>query len=137
MEKKLIQWSGALGAGIVWMDYQHQTLIEKINVLYTAILEKKGEARTAEMLAFLDDYIENHFALEEKYMETYSYAERYEHVEAHNQFRKNILDLKSLTAAKGELIAESLCYDLFEWFKHHIKNTDKKFGIFLRARAAQ
>ncbi len=52
MEKKLIQWSDALGAGIVWMDYQHQTLIEKINFLYTAILEKKGEDLIAETTSF-------------------------------------------------------------------------------------
>ena len=52
MEKKLIQWSGALGAGIIWMDYQHQTLIEKINFLYTAILEKKGEELIAEHILF-------------------------------------------------------------------------------------
>ncbi len=69
-------------------------------------------------------------------METYSYPERYEHVEAHDQFRKNIQDLKTLTTAKGELVAESLCYDLFEWFKNHITNTDKKFGFFLKAQSA-
>jgi hemerythrin len=137
MEKKLIQWSDALGAGIVWMDYQHQTLIEKINFLYTAILEQKGEELIAETLAFLDEYIANHFALEEKYMEACSYPERAEHMQAHNQFRRNIRDLKTQTTAKGEMAAESLCYDLFEWFKNHITYTDKKFGIVLKAQSAQ
>jgi len=137
MEKKLIQWSDALGAGIVWMDYQHQTLIEKINFLYTAILEKKGEELIAETLAFLDEYIASHFALEEKYMEACGYPERNEHIDAHNQFRRNIRDLKVHTPAKGELVAESLCYDLFEWFKNHITHTDKKFGIFLQAQSAR
>jgi hemerythrin-like metal-binding protein len=136
MEKKLIQWSGALGAGIIWMDYQHQTLIEKINFLYNAILEKKGEDFIAETVAFIDDYILNHFALEEKYMEACSYPERSEHVGDHDQFRKNIQDLKTLTNTKGELMAESLCYDLFEWFKSHIRTTDKKLGIFLKAQSA-
>ena len=69
-------------------------------------------------------------------MEAYSYPERSEHVEAHDQFRRNIQDLKTLTTTKGELVAESLCYDLFEWFKNHITNTDKKFGIFLKAQSA-
>lgn len=136
MEKKLIQWSDSLGAGIVWMDYQHQTLIEKINFLYTAILEKKGVELIAETLAFLDDYIANHFALEEKYMQACSYPERSEHMEAHEQFCRNIQDLKTITTVKGELVAESLCYDLFEWFKNHITNTDKKFGLFLKAQSA-
>ena len=135
MEKKLIQWSSALGAGIVWMDYQHQTLIEKINFLYTAILEKKGEDLIAETIIFVEDYIANHFALEEKYMEAYSYPERYEHVEAHEQFRKNMQELKSFKNAKSELFAESLCYDLFDWFKNHIKKTDKKLSIFLKAQS--
>jgi len=136
MEKKLIQWSSALGAGIIWMDYQHQTLIEKINALYTAILEKKGEALIAEMTAFLDEYVQSHFSLEEKYMGEFGYPERYEHFEAHDQFRKNLQDLKTLKGAKGELVAESLCYDLFEWFKNHIKTTDKKLGIFLKTKLA-
>jgi hemerythrin len=136
MGKKLIQWSGSLGAGIIWMDYQHQTLIEKINFLYTAILEKKGEELIASTLSFLDDYIENHFALEENYMDACSYPERAEHMQAHNQFRRNIRDLKTKTTAKGEMAAESLCYDLFEWFTNHIINTDKKFGIFLKTQSA-
>jgi hemerythrin-like metal-binding protein len=136
MEKKLIQWSSALGAGIVWMDYQHETLIEKINFLYTAILEKKGEDLISETIVFVEDYIANHFALEEKYMEDYSYPERYEHVEAHEQFRRNMQDLKSFKNTKSEMLAESLCYDLFEWFKNHIRTIDKKLGIFLQARSA-
>jgi len=135
MEKKLIQWSGALGAGIVWMDYQHQTLIEKINFLYNAILEKKGENLIADTIVFLDDYIANHFALEEKYMEACYYPERQEHMEAHEQFRKNIQDLKTHTTAKGEMVAEALCYDLFEWFKNHIRTIDKKLGIFLKEQS--
>ena len=136
MEKKLIQWSSALGAGIVWMDYQHETLIEKINFLYTAILEKKGEDLISETIIFVEDYIANHFALEEKYMEAYSYPERYEHVEAHEQFRRNMQDLKSFKNTKSEMLAESLCYDLFEWFKNHIRTIDKKLGIFLQAQSA-
>ena len=136
MEKKLIQWSSALGAGIVWMDYQHETLIEKINFLYTAILEKKGEDLISETIIFVEDYIANHFALEEKYMEAYSYPERSEHVEAHEQFRRNMQDLKSFKNTKSEMLAESLCYDLFEWFKNHIRTIDKKLGIFLQARSA-
>jgi len=136
MEKKLIQWSSALGAGIIWMDYQHQTLIEKINVLYTAILEKKGEALIAETTAFLDEYVQSHFLLEEKYMADLSYPERYEHCEAHDEFRKNLQELKTFKTSKGELVAESLCYDLFEWFTTHIKTTDKKLGVFLQAKLA-
>lgn len=136
MEKKLIEWTNALGSGIVWMDYQHQGLIEKINALYGAILEKKGEALIAEMTGFLDEYVEHHFALEEKYMAQYSYPERYEHFQAHDQFRKNLQEFKELKTAKGEMAAESLCYDLFDWFKQHIKETDKKLGIFLRTKLA-
>ena len=135
MEKKLIQWSSALGAGIVWMDYQHQTLIEKINFLYTAILEKKGEDLISETIIFVEDYIANHFALEEKYMEAYSYPERSEHVEAHEQFSRNMQDLKSFKNTKSEMLAESLCYDLFEWFKNHIRTIDKKLGIFLKEQS--
>ena len=136
MEKKLIQWSPVFGAGIIWMDYQHQTLIEKINALYGAILEKKGEALIAEMIAFLDAYVQSHFSLEEKYMGEFSYPGQQEHLEAHGQFRKNLQDLKSIKRIKGELLAEALCYDLFEWFKNHIKKTDKKLGIFLKAKLA-
>ncbi len=134
MGKKLIQWSAALGAGIVWMDYQHQTLIEKINALYAGILEKKGEAHISVMIVFLDEYVRGHFSFVVKYMENFSYPERYEHCQAHEQFRKNLEELKLAKRAMGELEAEALCYDLFEWFQQHIKATDKKLGIFLKTR---
>jgi hemerythrin-like metal-binding protein len=135
MEKKLITWSRALDVDIVWMDYQHQTLIEKINFLYNAILEKKGEDFIAETMSFVDEYIANHFALEEKYMEEFYYPERGAHMAAHEEFRKNMHDLKSFKYTKGELVAESLCYDLFEWFKTHIRTIDKKLGIFLKEQS--
>jgi len=134
MKKKLIAWTPDLGTGIIWQDLQHTTLIAQVNGLYTAILEKRGAEHIDRIISFLDSYVINHFSIEEKYMDYYRDPEMAGHIKEHAVFAQNLEELKKSRHAPGELAAESLCYDLYEWFKNHIVSIDKRFGTFLKAQ---
>ncbi|MCX8044902.1 MAG: bacteriohemerythrin [Desulfobacterota bacterium] len=133
MDAKLIQWTPSLGTGILWQDMQHRTLIDQINALHNAIRAKKGAGQIDPLIAFLDSYVVHHFSIEEKYMDRYRDPEMAHHVAQHTSFAKNLAELKTYRPAQGELAAESLCYDLYEWFKNHILSIDKRLGEFLKA----
>jgi len=134
MEKKLVTWSPKLGTGILWQDIQHKTLIDQINVLYEAIRARKGSAQIDPLIAFLDEYVANHFLIEEKYMDHYRDPEMAQHITEHASFAHNLKELKKSRPSQGELVAESLCYDLYEWFRNHILSIDKRLGEFLKAQ---
>lgn len=132
--KRLITWTPDLGTGIIWQDLQHSTLIAQVNGLYTAIFEKRGAEQIDRIIAFLDSYVVSHFSIEEKYMDYYRDPEMARHIKEHAVFTQNLEELKKSRLAPGEIAAESLCYDLYEWFKSHIMSIDKRLGAFLKAQ---
>ena len=67
--KKIVEWSDELATGILWQDFQHAELIAHINRLHQAIIAKQAQEELWRMLEFLEKYVDNHFSLEERYME--------------------------------------------------------------------
>ena len=96
MEKKLIEWTPDLQTGLLWQDTQHRDLIENINLLNGAIMAQRGGDEVKDMVNFLDGYMDNHFCIEEKYMEVYGYPEAGEHRDEHRKFRGDLESLKQL-----------------------------------------
>lgn len=137
MTKKIIDWSDELATGIVWQDFQHAELIAHINRLQQAIISRKAQAELWRMLEFLENYTENHFGMEERYMEVVRDPTLREHARAHQQFRNNLSELREFDGAGAQLTAASLCYDLYEWVANHIRTTDKALGRLLQQKALQ
>jgi len=129
---KLIEWSDALATGIVWQDFQHAELIAHINRLHQAINQKQALPELLRVIDFLESYIENHFGLEERYMELLNDPDLRVHARAHQQFRDNLLELRTFGGTGPQLAAASLCYDLYEWVTTHIRTIDKNLGTLLR-----
>jgi hemerythrin len=71
---------------IIWQDAQHQVLFEILDLV-------KEPGADAQVLKKLNEYTDNHFALEEQYMELLQYPKRERHIQAHNRFRKEIAAL--------------------------------------------
>lgn len=133
MDKKIIVWTPELGTGILWQDMQHKTLIDQINELYAAILAKKGADQITSIVSFLDAYVVHHFSIEECYMDHYRDPELERHVAEHKWFSQNLAELKKYRPSQGEMAAQSLCYDLCDWFKNHIISIDKRLGDLLKS----
>lgn len=70
-------------------------------------------------------------------MELYGDPQMEQHKREREKFSGNLREIKNNQSSMGGLSAESLCYDLFEWFKNHIQTTDKRPGIFLKSKHAQ
>lgn len=134
MERKLIVWTPGLETGILWQDMQHKTLIDQINTLHAAILAKKGAEQITSIFSFLDSYVVHHFSIEERYMAHYYDPEFERHVAEHTQFSQNLAELKKYHPFESEMVAQSLCHDLYEWFKNHIISIDKRLGQLLKTQ---
>jgi len=128
----MVEWSDSLATGILWQDFQHAGLIARINRLHQAIIDKQAQSELRSMIDFLESYIENHFSMEERYMEVMHDPEIRGHARAHQQFRDNLRDLRNFEGTGAQLTAASLCYDLHEWITHHIRTIDKRLGRLIK-----
>ena len=137
MTEKIVEWSDELATGILWQDFQHAELIDHINRLQQAILAKQAQAELWRMIDFLEKYVDNHFSMEERYMEVAHDPTIQAHARAHQQFRENLTELRSYDGTGAQITAAALCYDLYEWVTNHIRTTDKALGHLLQQKGLQ
>ncbi|MGC8720293.1 MAG: hemerythrin domain-containing protein, partial [Thermodesulforhabdaceae bacterium] len=60
----LIRWDESLSVGIAEIDDQHKRLVNMINELYDAMLQKKGKAVLSQIIKEMAEYAAVHFATE-------------------------------------------------------------------------
>jgi len=108
---------------IIWQDAQHQVLFEILDLI-------KEPGADAKVLEKLRDYTENHFALEEKYMEQLEYPGLKEHVESHDRFRTEIDQLLGSGDPDPVFMGLVSTY-LTEWLKSHVFGIDKELEDFI------
>jgi hemerythrin len=109
---------------IIWQDTQHQLLFK----ILEDIREPGSEAA---VLHKLQDYIDSHFSLEERYMEVLNYPGREAHVQAHDRFRNEIERLLSDDAPYDDLFRDIIATFLTEWLTRHVFGIDKELEAFL------
>ncbi len=113
---------------IIWQDTQHQVLFDVLELI-------KDPDSDLEVVLKLRDYTENHFTLEERYMEELEYPGLAEHVESHNRFRQEIEELmgQELDPEFRDLVATFLT----EWLTRHVFGIDKQLEEFILASGAR
>jgi len=115
---------------VSWQDAQHQVLFEILEQI-----KQPGAGRA--VLTRLREYTENHFTLEEHYMEVLDYPYREAHVAAHDQFRKEIIELLESGDEPDEVFREIISTYLTEWLKRHVFGIDKQLEQFILESGAR
>jgi hemerythrin-like metal-binding protein len=125
----MIQWSPQYAVGVKLIDEQHQKFFATFNDLYDAFLKGEAEDRLAIILKELSDYVEFHFATEEKYFKEFDYAETAEHILQHDDFRTQIEEFKKHFFKEKDLksLAGELVELLDNWFTKHVAELDQKY----------
>lgn len=124
------EWSEGLRTGNDTLDIQHKDLILKI----TYFMEEMGKGNKRAMneaIAYLTDYVFDHFALEERLMLKTNYPEFEEHRDDHSHYVKYIFKLRQNLVITPELIGE-ISKELTIWFTDHILKIDMKMAEYLR-----
>jgi len=128
----VFEWTEKLSVGVDAIDAQHRELFAAINTL----LREDGAAALAEVpkvLAYLEDYVNNHFGLEETYMRRLSYPGYPFHKGEHVSFINDFYDLRDALDADGVTpeLADRIGRFCGEWLVNHIGKVDKALGAFL------
>ena len=127
-------WSDELATGVPEIDNQHKEIFNRFDKLFAACSEGRGKEEVLRLLLFLEDYIKEHFAAEERLQLRHAYPDYAAHKAQHSRF---VADVAKLTAAfKDEGITLSLVImtnkTLTSWLVQHIAKVDMELARYLR-----
>ena len=121
-------WKPEYSVKIKLIDEQHKKIIEILNVLYYAFLEKEHKKKVEEIIRQLEDYTVNHFGTEEKYFSQFKYNETAEHIAQHDEFKNQVKVFREQFEKDNAVLTFSIINYLREWVNKHIMVEDKKYS---------
>jgi len=127
-------WTPELSTGVEEIDSQHKELFKRLNTLLDACSQQKGKEEVGGYLAFLEDYIVQHFSAEEAAMTKAGYPGLQAHRQEHDYFKQRIATIKKEFLDYGATIHVVLLAvrTSGDWLLSHIKKTDREMGAFLK-----
>lgn len=130
-----IRWTEELAVGVESIDSQHREVFATAGSLIEAVRKGGGLGEVTGVVAFLDGYVRNHFALEELYMKRYHYPAYPAHKAEHTAFIGDLYDLHEELDGGGATLelAARLAARVGDWLADHICRQDKALAAFLRS----
>jgi hemerythrin len=137
----MLQWSEQFSTGVGHLDHQHQALIDNINQLETLLVTPNPSREEYQfmlrLLDFLEFYAKNHFAAEEKCMESFRCPIHKENKMAHEKFQGFFTEFQKQCRASGlrkEFIVK-LHATVSEWIVDHILQIDLQLKPCIKGNA--
>lgn len=132
--KTVIFWDKQFEIDVKEIDADHKSIIMSYQKLYSLMKEGKGHHYYKELVEFLQNYINTHFAREEVLHKRYDYTLKDEHHQIHIEFVASINKLIEKGTSESVTNIDIIKMNLFikQWLIHHILVEDLKFGAFLK-----
>jgi len=128
-------WSDDYLVGIAAIDQDHKTLFLLVNRLHQRIEKGEDEYAIAEALAGLVDYIDTHFAREERYMEECGYPDLVRHARKHRDLARTVHSLKTMFDDDPPALAsDEILEFLRDWLTNHILKSDMDYVPYVTGR---
>ena len=124
------EWNPALNLDIDVIDNQHRRIVDYINLLDVAIINKDRQ-KMGEVIMELMNYTITHFAFEESLMEKAGYPISEAHKLVHEAFTTHIKNYQKRFEA-GEDVSRQLMSELQIWLTNHIKRDDLDYTPYVR-----
>lgn len=132
-----LAWDPGFSIGVDAIDVQHREVIERINDLREAMGAGQGRTEVGRMISFLEEYVVNHFGMEELLMKRRKYEGYLSHRQEHLNFTTEFTNMKKkfeTLDAEGAILsffAIELDRWFTTWFTEHLAGVDKALGEFL------
>ncbi len=132
-----IEWTADLATGVDAIDIQHKELFKRTNALLEACKRGEGRDVVVSTVAFLMQYVVEHFNAEEELMRRAAYAGFAEHAKKHRDFRKTVDELGKDIMEKGVGADTVIQVNrvIVGWLSTHIRRTDREMAAAIRKDA--
>ena len=129
---KYLHWSDEYSVGVDSVDYEHQNLIDMINMIYAELEDRRDLAQIRQTMNDVHTEISAHFALEERIMRDAGYEEYEAHKNDHEELLDQIRDMMDAIENSPDSAMDDLSASLADWFGNHFRTFDarlhRKFG---------
>lgn len=127
MQKKLFDFDKEFRLGIDAVDNEHVKLVDMLNEVHFLLSDGKRDEARKYFNITLSAYVDEHFANEERFMESFEFPMLEEHRKIHNNFRKSFEELKPQIELLDEDAFRQALSETFAWILSHIGKTDKRY----------
>ena len=136
MAKKLFDFDSEFRLGIDSVDNEHVKLVDMLNEVHALLSDGKRKEAKQYFNEALSSYVNEHFANEEKFMESIGFPFINEHRKIHENFKQSFYELRPRVEASDDAAFRSALSDAFTWLIAHIGRTDKKYATFYLEKSA-
>lgn len=135
----MFKWNDELLVGLKEIDTEHKELFSLFQSLSADISADKDLQIIESAVAYLDEYVREHFSREERHMKIFKYPDARVHKDEHKKFTKDFSKLKTHMRKNGDasLWTTQLEGFVHDWFGKHMQDTDKKLSTFLCKKLEQ
>lgn len=129
-----MQWTSDLATGVREIDDQHKEIFSRFDQLYKACSEGRGKDEVMRLLLFLQDYVKEHFAAEERLQMRHAYPDFSAHKSEHTRFMVDVERLAREFQVEGPTLPLVIKTNkmLSSWLHQHITKIDMAFAEYLR-----
>ncbi len=125
-ELEVIPWSDEYGIDINHIDDEHKKILDYINKLIVA-MNSDNMKNIKRVYKELKTFTLEHFAHEEKFMESFNYPSLESHKKVHENLIASVIDFEE-KLERGELDKTRLASFLKNWLFTHINGVDKRYA---------
>lgn len=128
------EWRNELDIGVEAMNNEHKKLIELMNVIFEKAQANKPRDEVRDAIATLENAAREHFAEEERYLESIGYPGLKQHKEIHKKLLERFaVHVREFNQSEGPLSRQF--FDFMKlWLSSHIMGIDKHYGEFSTAK---
>ena len=133
----LIAWDNSFSVGVKAIDNQHKGLLEIVNELYAAMMQRQTKSVTGPLLNKLVNYTQVHFSAEEKMMQATDYPHLIQHRARHLDLTRQVGEFMTRYEHGDGSLNIHLLRFLSDWLTRHIQQEDKEYGPWLNQHGVQ
>ncbi len=123
----LMTWSSKYSVGVEALDNQHKALMNVLNELHAASMRGRAQEVAGPLLRQIVSESSEHFAAEERLMESTGYPGLAGHRAKHRKLTGKVAEFVARHERGDTAVYVQLLYFLRDWLNQHIQTEDQEY----------
>jgi hemerythrin len=121
------RWTDKMSVKLQEIDQQHKQLVDILNELYQAFMDKEHKEKIGSIIEKMSDYTRYHFTTEEKYFASFGFYDMENHIKEHQDFKERVNEFVLKYYVHNSALTYDVMIFLKNWLRNHIMETDQKY----------
>jgi hemerythrin len=132
----LMTWSTRYSVGVETLDHQHKALMNVLNELHAASMKGKAQEVAGPMIRQMVSIANEHFAEEERLMESIKFPGLAEHRAKHREMTGKVAEFSARHEKGDTTMYTQLLYFMRDWLSNHMLTVDSGYASWMASQGA-